>query len=107
MAENTMLRIEVTTDPANWTVEIKDFRWATADGNGVVTKSVTGSRRNQEDERFGRWIERALTAYFGDDSRVQKMRARIAELNAEVDDLKAEVEALERQQDEELGNVEA
>jgi len=103
MPDSTMLRIEVTTDSANWTVEIQDFRWATADGNGVVTKSVTGSRRNAEDERFGRWIERALQAYSGEDSRAQKMRARIAELKEEVDDLKAEVEDLERQQDEEMG----
>lgn len=102
-----MIKIAVTTDSANWTVEIHDYRWATEDGNGVVTKSVTGSRRNANDERFGRWIERALTAYSGDDSRIQKMRARIAELEEEVDDLRESLESAERQQDEELGNVEA
>jgi hypothetical protein len=59
------LRLVATADATTWQVDITDYRWATIDGNGVISKEVTGSRDANDDEAIWQWIRAAMAEYIG------------------------------------------
>jgi hypothetical protein len=61
------LRLVVTADATTWKITITDYRWATADGNGVIFKEVTGNRDG--DEAIGQWIQASVAEYLGIESK--------------------------------------